>query len=973
MWLLVSPSSAQKIWLRPGLTVSIGRKGTDIVLSNRTISRLHASFSVAVINQSPQAGSIATYPTVTITDIGSKYGTFVGSKSQKVNGTMEVCDGQSIRFGSPSDHAIFRLIRIPIVVCTSGLKSQMRANISTLASEYDIAVTTQFSPKCTHLLMDYINITAKVVQALATATPIVSAAWIKAFSNVNAMDFKAPEPNDFLPPHDKLPWPDVSFLSNERRKTLFSGIDFIVFSQEEVKSVEAVVIASGGRIKIFPIIDPSQPTFSEMASLKTLIEMTPRPIVVFPKDPNISQLIQPLYTELERIECTKAIMTHDQIALAIVYISVDYATENIQSPMNVPARACQNSDNATTSLVGGAIGESVLQTVLSRRNSEMVQELQKNMDGISDCVISSINESIELSNTRDICFNNGPQEPIGTRGPADLVASASHNSQSIHHTLTRIGSPQLEEQLDPVLQSVISPSLEKQMTTRHPPEKTLCKNIASDRHTRLQSKKHTTSIKKPLPTVASLEVIPPSALSGKMAKSSRLIDELAPSIQVQEETHSTDAISKLNNSSNITPKTTTTALFSGAPAGNVDDLMDFLLESSTSCTTRAKVNVPIQCEVEKCMNSVSQADVISHHTDRPEPHLQSSDPLNTPQLDQSIAIATSVSGTNELPHTTGLEIDPMNHGASEKAQDDQVSYKQTFATRRGADLVMDLFDDGLSDFVPVKAQKSSGMIRNVQAGSTTENSQGHTGGLGISKFLIFEDLPSGNPQENEQPQSPHQILDLESENATVFDKHITPQHLQSETNDTHMYSLEPCPTSNQNRTLSGKRKASPSTTVFHTSKQIKESHHRMTSYPHSTTLSSHSASHPIITASPPKPSLRLLSEKGIRTIVSDTTRELKEIKAEQQRLDHQPATLVSSRNASSTAADELLVIVEFDVDRKCVDRHQSSRTKVGPCLDTTTEPLIPPTDFKRFRGKDKAKMLGYSTNRRTNILDLYVD
>ncbi|KAI8920582.1 hypothetical protein BC831DRAFT_478415 [Entophlyctis helioformis] len=341
MWFLVEPGpGGSRIWLRPGSSLTIGRQAADVALVDcRSVSRRHATISVAPLADS-DASDLAAWPLVSLEDHGSKLGTHVGlSTLLPITGTkVSLSHGQCVRFGSSADGRTFKLVRDPVVVCTSGLKRADRAAVRSAALLTDFKIVPDFDQTCTHLVMDLLLVTVKVVRALSLARPIVTLAWIDALAAATAVRFAMPDPSRFLPPeHPSQEWPGVCFGVDERRKTLFSGVDLFVFSQWEKDTVDDIVAWSGGRSQLVQLADPNNPTADDELMLQRRLDAAPRPVVIIPADPALQGLAERIRDILKRTGFAMARMSHDQIAMAILYVTADPSAIRTQTQSNSAA------------------------------------------------------------------------------------------------------------------------------------------------------------------------------------------------------------------------------------------------------------------------------------------------------------------------------------------------------------------------------------------------------------------------------------------------------------------------------------------------------------------------------------------------------------------------------------------------------------------------------------------------------------
>ncbi|KAI7886920.1 hypothetical protein K492DRAFT_233122 [Lichtheimia hyalospora FSU 10163] len=252
MWLL-HPLDDQnqecgKILLCPNQNYTISRKVGDIVIQNdHSISRNHAILKV------DEATKRSVYnkkfkPCILLEDIKAKYGTFVNGK--KLETSLYLCDGDVIRFGVLKSY--FRLRWHPVVVCVSSMSSVGKNEVAERAASLGIQLKKEWDNDCTHLYMKEIDDTANFTLCLIHAKPIISLAWFEALIEMGkTIEFTWPSANDYLPPirkECKNVQPEQC-LPNDRRASLFEGLEFWFFDEHNYNQYHAIVQAAGGQVK----------------------------------------------------------------------------------------------------------------------------------------------------------------------------------------------------------------------------------------------------------------------------------------------------------------------------------------------------------------------------------------------------------------------------------------------------------------------------------------------------------------------------------------------------------------------------------------------------------------------------------------------------------------------------------------------------------------------------------------------------
>ncbi|ORX61012.1 hypothetical protein BCR36DRAFT_407997 [Piromyces finnis] len=247
MWILENLKDKTNIWLKPGITITVGRKDSDIlILNDRSVSRKHAKFHVEKIGINKTNDQ--TYkPQVVLKDLDSKFGTTVNM--QRISGSVILSENSNIKFGAFSE---YRLKYISIVVCFSSLTSFERAELTALAVKNGITLTKSWNSNCTHLIMNKIKVTQKVILALIYNKNIVNMKWLEDFENCDIKNFKLPNESNFFPLisendiFEKLT-PEI-FRPNIKRKNLFKDITFVTFSLNQCNKLASIIEAANGSI-----------------------------------------------------------------------------------------------------------------------------------------------------------------------------------------------------------------------------------------------------------------------------------------------------------------------------------------------------------------------------------------------------------------------------------------------------------------------------------------------------------------------------------------------------------------------------------------------------------------------------------------------------------------------------------------------------------------------------------------------------
>jgi len=238
-------------WFSAGQTVTVGRKGTDIVVEDKSVSRKHAELTV---QPSQDVTNINNQSKLLVKDC-SKFGTFL--KKERIS-QQELVDGDQIRFGvSGSWYQVFYK---PIVICTSNIDSALKLELLQKISKIGFLVE-DFSVS-THLLMKEIRVTPKVLLALVEGIPIVSPNWIDAVLARPITDPSLPPSEKFLPPVVKEPSLDlneIDYTTIPSRKTIFAGRTFVFLHAKQHAALSDLIERAGG--EAVPVFDKKDAKF----------------------------------------------------------------------------------------------------------------------------------------------------------------------------------------------------------------------------------------------------------------------------------------------------------------------------------------------------------------------------------------------------------------------------------------------------------------------------------------------------------------------------------------------------------------------------------------------------------------------------------------------------------------------------------------------------------------------------------------
>lgn len=228
----------------------VGRSGfgADLEISDDTsISRSHAH----LILVKKKFGSKAKL-FLTLEDKKSKYGTFINDFDERI---ISDCPrvlkvGDKIRFGIMD--SIWTVVKYPLIVCPSTLKSAEKEILRNLMAKIGGEVSRDWSDKCSHLCMNSVTVTEKVLLCLVSAKSIVLLKYFIDLYEALSPDslLELPFCVDYKPKlvESLLNPSTLSLYVNIKRKKIFSGKTFICSTVNQLNRISKLVKLAGGEI-----------------------------------------------------------------------------------------------------------------------------------------------------------------------------------------------------------------------------------------------------------------------------------------------------------------------------------------------------------------------------------------------------------------------------------------------------------------------------------------------------------------------------------------------------------------------------------------------------------------------------------------------------------------------------------------------------------------------------------------------------
>ncbi|KAH8408380.1 hypothetical protein KR215_004656 [Drosophila sulfurigaster] len=226
------------------MVYTVGRLSTDLILSeDLSISRTHVRLCLpSADNKKP----------LSVIDLGSKYGTYINNdiplnKKMPAKTLTPLQVGDNIRFGALKN--IWQLSQLKLATTPSSLSRSELEELQQLLQPLSAFLLPSWTNHCTHLTMDNVSVTVKLLHALLDNKPIVSMAFWRALAKfVRRVHVSEdwPQPEDF-PPAQSEDMPSIKW--NPQRTQLFARKTVVFCNRKHFDMYAPVVLKAGGTCK----------------------------------------------------------------------------------------------------------------------------------------------------------------------------------------------------------------------------------------------------------------------------------------------------------------------------------------------------------------------------------------------------------------------------------------------------------------------------------------------------------------------------------------------------------------------------------------------------------------------------------------------------------------------------------------------------------------------------------------------------
>lgn len=321
MWFLKSVKNKDIVhYLLVGETYTVGSEDAWITIPNdSSISKNHAVFTL--MHSENNLNNPEELATLTIKDIGSKHGTYVNKTRIIPDGILpdelKLKVGDKITFGNCESS--YEVCYEPLIITTFCFQSRETTSLKEMVKKLGGCIISKWLKCCTHLVINEIKVTSKVVCAMVSLRPIVTIGYFEDLIHSIQKQMAHPDPEQYRPKLNESFFTEgnISICLNPERTTLFKNKTFICMSNEQYDRLHFIITSASGKIMLLDI--------NQKIKMSLLLHSD---TVVIKYKPLLGKMRSPQYTEYKRIEKKlkrkkKRVILESEIGFAIIYCSIE--------------------------------------------------------------------------------------------------------------------------------------------------------------------------------------------------------------------------------------------------------------------------------------------------------------------------------------------------------------------------------------------------------------------------------------------------------------------------------------------------------------------------------------------------------------------------------------------------------------------------------------------------------------------------
>lgn len=362
MFVIKVKGENQSYYLTKNATFVVGRlnrgiaEGVDIVFSDVSISRKHAEI---------------TYNDkgVVVKDLKSKYSTKVNNV--KIEDETVVQAGSEIQVGLS---VVLQIEMVRIKTSTSGMESDRKEKLNVMLGKYGLEITNSWDESCTHLTVDTLLATVKVLQALLDNKPIVTSDyWNKVLKSIKNKS-QAPNPDDFFPNSSEQYLNKECFKYNPDRNKVFQYKILMTHTEKDKSKLSSLIEKAGGKCVSFEKSKITLKTFKDNIENIIVIKSTTE------SSQNFAKNLVEYYESIGKMQ-----IPLNEVILAIINCNCSrYCNPNFQRKEEVFASTSKEPGRVIVEETANIMDKSCVKTQTERVIPETMQdtllEVTRNID-----------------------------------------------------------------------------------------------------------------------------------------------------------------------------------------------------------------------------------------------------------------------------------------------------------------------------------------------------------------------------------------------------------------------------------------------------------------------------------------------------------------------------------------------------------------------------------------------------------------
>ncbi|CAO2823350.1 unnamed protein product [Amaranthus hypochondriacus] len=277
----VSPDSGEKYFIYAKGTYKVGRKGCDVIINDKGVSRIHAELIIDSMEYvEPIEDRSSCLPSkVRIRDC-SKYGTSIKRKCN-IKEKLQDCpdketfleDGDLISFGTGT--ASFRFSYVPLVFYLCNFTSSQVAPSQDKVSSIGAHVAHKWTAECTHVIVDpFMPVTEEIIDVILSKKPLVLSTWLEIIATFRIQN-DIPSYSQYIPTLT-LEGGSVTVADSRTRENCLRGYTFVLSSANLYKfrdRVQLLLEAAGA--KVLSVVDLDLKSQDQVEVDKFLVFVNP--------------------------------------------------------------------------------------------------------------------------------------------------------------------------------------------------------------------------------------------------------------------------------------------------------------------------------------------------------------------------------------------------------------------------------------------------------------------------------------------------------------------------------------------------------------------------------------------------------------------------------------------------------------------------------------------------------------------------